>query len=279
MHAVRDLDAAVDLYRRMGFTVGARNWHPWGTHNHIIQLPGFFIELLTVAEPQKLGDDDISRLFGKFNQEFIAQGDGLSMLLLESKNAVEDVEAFRDAGIAASDRKSDFEREAKNPAGSPIKVGFSLAFAEDKFARSIHFATCQQHHPANFWNPAFQKHANGVQGVRGVVMVADDPEQHRSFVLSYTGSTDFYLEPGEVSVMTPRGALSIMTPARFAAAFGGPQVAGGSRLQAIRFAVSDIGKAGAFLDAAGITFRNYDEGLVVDEGHSLGACMSFEPIA
>jgi catechol 2,3-dioxygenase-like lactoylglutathione lyase family enzyme len=49
VHAVRDLDAAAALYRRLGFTVGARNQHPWGTHNYIVQLPGTFIELLTVA--------------------------------------------------------------------------------------------------------------------------------------------------------------------------------------------------------------------------------------
>ena len=35
VHAVRDLDAAAELYRRLGFTVGARNRHPWGTHKHI----------------------------------------------------------------------------------------------------------------------------------------------------------------------------------------------------------------------------------------------------
>jgi catechol 2,3-dioxygenase-like lactoylglutathione lyase family enzyme len=60
VHAVRDLDAAADLYRRLGFTVGSRNRHPWGTHNCIVQLPGFFIELLTLAEPDKLGSDGFS---------------------------------------------------------------------------------------------------------------------------------------------------------------------------------------------------------------------------
>ena len=43
VHAVRDLDAAAALYQRLGFQVGARNAHPWGTHNHIVQMPGFFI--------------------------------------------------------------------------------------------------------------------------------------------------------------------------------------------------------------------------------------------
>ena len=37
VHAVRDLDAAGDFYRRLGFTVGARNIHPWGTHNRIVR--------------------------------------------------------------------------------------------------------------------------------------------------------------------------------------------------------------------------------------------------
>ena len=50
VHAVRDLDAAAELYRRLGFTVGARNRHSWGTHNNLVQLPGFFVELLAMAD-------------------------------------------------------------------------------------------------------------------------------------------------------------------------------------------------------------------------------------
>ena len=69
VHAVRDLDVAAALYERLGFVVGTRNRHPWGTHNRIIQLPGFFIELLTVAEPEKLGPDGFARLFGEFNRD------------------------------------------------------------------------------------------------------------------------------------------------------------------------------------------------------------------
>jgi len=84
VHAVRDLDAAAALYRRLGFTVGARNRHPWGTHNYIVQFPGSFIELLTLAEPDKLGRDGFSTLFAAYNRDFIQQGDGLSVLILES---------------------------------------------------------------------------------------------------------------------------------------------------------------------------------------------------
>src|ERR1041385_7604565 len=114
VHAVRDLDKAAALYRGLGFTVGARNRHPWGTHNYIVQLPGVFIELLTLAEPDKLGDDDFSRLFGRYTGDFLKRGEGLSLLILGSKDAPSDERAFRAAGIAASDVMH-FEREGRRP--------------------------------------------------------------------------------------------------------------------------------------------------------------------
>ncbi len=187
VHAVRDLDAAAESYRTLGFTVGARNKHPWGTHNHIVQLPGFFIELLTLAEPDRLGDDGFSTLFGAYNGGFIERHDGLSLLVLETANAAADEVAFRAAGIAQSEAMR-FEREGKQPDGTTVKVGFSLAFAEDRLASDIHFAVCQQHYPENFWNPAFQTHANGVRAIAGVVLVADEPARHRDFLLAYTGA-------------------------------------------------------------------------------------------
>ena len=76
VHAVRDLDVAADFYRRAGFTVGARNRHSWGTHNHLVQLPGFFMELLTVAEPEKLKGEGFAAFFGVFNREFLAHHQG-----------------------------------------------------------------------------------------------------------------------------------------------------------------------------------------------------------
>ena len=277
VHAVHDLDGAAELYRRMGFTIGARNKHPWGTHNYIVQCPGTFIELLTVAEPDKLGGDPISTLFGRFNQDYLARGEGLSLLVLESNDADADIEAFRRDGISGSDVVR-FEREARRPDGTPIKVGFSLAFARDKNAPTVQFMTCQQHYPENFWNPAFQDHANGAQEIRGVVMVANDPEQNRAFASAYTGSRDFYVEPGEVSLWLPRGSFSLMTPKRFAAAFGGPVRAAGDYLQAIRFAVTDIEAASDLMQTNGVKTRNHREGFVIDASDALGATLSFEPL-
>ena len=140
VHAVGDLEGAAGLYRRLGFTVGARNRHSWGTHNHVVQLPGFFIELLTVAEPENLGTDGFSNLFGRFNQSFLSNQEGLSLLLLESDDAAADAAAFESAGIGASEVLK-FEREGKRPDGAAVKLAFSLAFARD--ARSPRHRLCR----------------------------------------------------------------------------------------------------------------------------------------
>src|SRR5262245_6597140 len=211
VHAVRDIDAAADLYRRLGFTVGARNRHPWGTHNHIVQFPGVFIELLTLAEPEKLGSDGFSTLFGAYNRDFIQRGGGLSILILESKDARADESEFRAASILTASTMR-FEREGKRPDGATVKVGFSLTFAEDKAASNIRFATCQQHYPEKFWNPAFQRLANSAGGIAGIVVVAERPERHSRFFEIFAGARPIANDEG-FEIKTPRGMIEILTPA------------------------------------------------------------------
>src|ERR1700693_3607680 len=104
VHAVRDLDAAAEVYASAGFTVGARNRHPWGTHNRIVQLRNCYIEILEVAEPDKIvphGGRSFS--FGAFNRDFLAHREGFSMLILNSGDAVRDACAFEMAGIGGFD--------------------------------------------------------------------------------------------------------------------------------------------------------------------------------
>ena len=101
VHAVRDLDAAAEFYRRAGFTVGARNRHPWGTHNRIVQLKNCYIEILEVAEPEKIVPHGArSFSFGAFNRDFLAHREGFSMLILNSRDAVADARSFEASGIS-----------------------------------------------------------------------------------------------------------------------------------------------------------------------------------
>jgi catechol 2,3-dioxygenase-like lactoylglutathione lyase family enzyme len=276
VHAVRDLDAAAELYRGLGFTVGARNRHSWGTHNHVVQLPGFFVELLTVAEPEKLGSDGFSTMFGRFNQSFLARQEGLSMLLLESGDAAADAAAFRSAGVGASEAMR-FEREGKRPDGSPVKVAFSLAFARDDKAPDAGFVVCQQHFPENFWNPAFQQHPNTVSSVAGVVLVADNPTDHHIFLSAFTGVRDLHATSSGVTASTPRGDIKVMNPVAFRNHFGTepPDISQGARLAAVQFRVRDRTALMAALSAGAIASSFSMGSTIVAPDTAMGATLVF----
>ncbi len=277
VHAVRDLDAAAELYRRLGFIVGARNRHPWGTHNRVVQLRGVFIELLTFAEPDKLGDDGFSAQFGAFHRDFLANGEGLSMLLLSSKDAAADAEAFRAAGIGKSDAMR-FEREGERPDGSTVKLAFTLAFARDPAAPDLGFAVCQHHYPENFWNPAFQAHANGAAGVTGLVVVAEDPAAHAGFLRSYAeGRID--TGAGRISCITPRGEIIVVNSSRYREEFALDvrNVSRGTRFAAIRIAVPDMNTFANTIKAGGVPAVERGDRLIVPADAGLGATFIFEP--
>lgn len=239
VHAVRDLEAAAESYRALGFTVGARNRHPWGTHNRIVQFPGCFIELLEVAEPDAIPPARPGVFsFGEFNQRFLREGEGLSMLVLESADAAADHAAFRAAGIGHHDLFR-FERAGRRADGSPVRVAFSLAFATDPLA-TAGFFVCQQHYPENFWSADLQRHANGVRGIAGVVLVARKPAAHRAFLAEFTGVADVAGTADGLAARTPRGDIEMLTPQAYRARFrlDAPDVASGARLAALRFAAS-----------------------------------------
>ena len=280
-HAVRNLDAAAELYRRAGFIVSARNRHPpeWGTENHIVQLPGCYVEILGLADTSKTTPHAPRNFsFGAFNRDFLARRQGLAMLALEGHGAA-DAEEFRAAGIG------DFEpfelaREGKRPDGTPVKVAFSLAFARDPKAPDVGFFTCRHHYPENFWNPALQNHANSAGGLAGVVLVAENPSDHHIFLPAFTGERELLATPAGITLKTPRGEIQVMNPAVFRDHFGTepPDTSQGARLSALRFAVRDIAAAKRLLQGAGLAPNDLMNRVIVGPGAAMGATLVFERI-
>jgi len=278
VHVVRDLDAAADLYRRLGFIVGARNRHSrsWGTQNHIVQLPGTYIELLAVTDTTEIAPHLPRHFsFGAFNRDWVAHEQGLSMLVLEGRGAP-DTHAFRTAGIGDYELY-EFERQGKRPDGTPVKLAFALAFASDPRAPAIGFFTCFQRNPESFWNPAFQCHANTAVAVAGVVLVAQVPSDHAEFLAAFAGANS-RRTPDGVTIATPRGDIEVLTPAVFASRFGvsAPDISGGARLAALRFLVTD---PSLLAKAPGIARTHAGNITVIGQDDAMGAVLVFEPSA
>ena len=276
VHAVADLDAAASFYRRCGFQVGVRNRHPWGTHNHVVQLPGFFIEVLTVAEPDKLGDDGLSLHFGHPNKQAIARGEGFSMLVLESTDSAADVAGFNQAGIGISGSLP-FSRQAMMPDGSAATVGFALAFARDAQAPQTLFATCQQANPKAFWSTAYQTHPNGAEAVAGVVLVARKPSDHAAFFKAFTGVDEAETRIAGLFFRSPRGEIEIVEPDAFSERYGvAPPTGKGARIAALRIAVANLDDVESVLRDGDIPSTRLGASLVVPPQAAFGATLIFE---
>ncbi|ABD88027.1 VOC family protein [Rhodopseudomonas palustris] len=279
VHAVHDLDAAAALYQRAGFQVGGRNVHPWGTHNRIVQLKDFFIEILSVAEPEKIVPHRPRAFsFGAFQRDFLADRQGLSMLLLQSHDAAADARDFAAAGFGDFD-VFDFARDGRRPDGSVAKLAFSLAFAVDPASPEAGFAVCQHHFPENFWNAAFQRHDNGARSVRAAVLVADNPSDHHIFLSTLTGVRDLSSSSIGVAARSPHGDIEIMEPVSFRDQFGlAPAAPGeGARFAGLRIAVDDLDAVERLWQDHGLAFSRRGDRLVLPPQVAFGASLILEP--
>lgn len=239
---VRDLEAAVARYNALGFTTTPRAEHPWGTANCLVQLQGNFIELLTVADAGKVRAAEFDGFgFGDFCLRFMERQEGIAMLVFEGADARAEQAEFAAAGLDTY-APFDFSRTAQLPDGSEATVGFSLAFVTHPAMPEAAFFTCQQHAPEHFWKPDYQQHANGAQQIVRVVMVADDPAAYDGFFGKLQTPDAVTALDGGLRVETNRGALEMLTPAAYAAAWPDaacPDVSGGPR-----FALTEVACAG-----------------------------------
>ena len=243
-----------------------------------MQLKNCYIELLEVAEPEKIVPHAAGSFsFGAYHRDFLAAQEGLAMLILNSSNAIDDARSFAASGIG-SFKVFNFRREGAKPDGTPVKLAFSLAFAQDKVSPNLRFAVCQHHFPENFWDPAFQSHANGAMGVPGVAMVAESPTDHHMFLKGFTGLNDLHSSSIGLTARTENGDVEIMEPVSSRDQFGvKPAVAGeGMTLNALRFTVADITETEAVLQRGAITSKLDVGRLVVPPDIAHGATLIFE---
>ena len=274
--ATNDLDAAGAFYEHLGFKVGTRNRHPWGTENRIVQFPGSFLELITVGEGADIpphGEGVFS--FGAFVRDYLDTFEGLAMLVLESKDALADNADFKKSGIGGFESFF-FERKGVRPDGTPVEVSFSLAFAKNALSPCAGFFVCQQHRPENFWNIAAQQHPNGAAGISEVMMIAENPADHAEFLSHFTGQREMQSTSAGLSVETGRGTISVMSEASAVFRLGEALESNPARFVGFAVSVPDIKILEARLVDQKITFQRRNNSIVIPSDTAFGVSIAFE---
>lgn len=276
--AVHDLDQAGSFYQRLGFQVGTRNRHPWGTENRIVQLPRSFIELITAGEGTAIAPHQASAFsFGAFVRDYLRDREGLAMLVLDSQDAKADADLFSEKGIGAFE-PFHFERSGRRPDGSETKVAFTLAFASVENSPKVGFFVCQQHFPENFWNPEFQRHDNKATQISSVTLAAPVPERLRAFLTAFTGVQPASPDGDDLSFRLGESHIDVLTPDDAAEIYGSVE-AELDQPSFVAFAVrvEDINRQANWLDAAEIPYQHIGSRLIVPASAAFGVAIAFEP--
>lgn len=280
VHIVRDLDVARAMYERLGFQVGAENVHPWGTRNRLVQFPGSYIELLSFPEPEKLSPVPAGTYsFGEFNRAFLeACGEGLSFLVLQSRDPAAEKAAFDKAGFGGFP-VMDFSRKALRPNGKETEVSFSLAFARDPKSLHTGFFTCLHRTPKEIWFRELQRHKNGAKGIAAAVFVAENPTDHHIFFEAFTGARDIRATSLGLTIETPQGEILIYDRRAFLDAFGAeaPKDAG-LRFAGFILRVSNLGQTQKLLKSNGLKTRDMHGRLVTGPDETAGTVIAFETV-
>lgn len=216
---VDDLGAAAQVFRDLGFVVTPRARHPFGTHNCLVQLDGFFIELLCVAEPGKITSAAPGNFsFAAFNKQFLRYREGISMLVLDSSDFRADHARTVRAELETYE-PFEFSRMARLPDGSTQQVSFGLNFNTSAEMPDLAFFTCQQFAPQYFWFEAYQRHANTAHSIEEVALVASEPRRHERFLREFSDCPVSLSSDDEVRISTVRGDIAVYTPAHYSQRF------------------------------------------------------------
>ena len=213
--------------------------------------------------------------FGAFVRDALALAEGMSMLVLESRDSEGDAEGFRSAGIGDFEPFF-FERQARRPDGSEVRVAFSLAFAENQNAPDCGFFVCQQHEPQNFWNPAFQQHENGASGLSAVFLVAQEPAAQTAFLSAFSGAESFATPERGLRLPLPRGRLEVLTPQAAAAKLDDESRQEQARFAGFAVAVPDLEPIRSRLAERGIVHGGDGARIVVPAEAAFGCAIVFE---
>ena len=266
--AVPDLAAAAATYRALGFSVGTRNRHPWGTENHVVQLEGAFLEIIGLADDYVApAPHHPAAPFAAEVEAAASRGGGLILVALRSEDAAAESRRLSAAGLG-SGRMLHFGRTAETIEGERRELSFTLAFADRPALPGAGFFFCQHGRPEHFWSAAAQVHANGARSLGAVTLCLDLPSP-RAVEIAILCDTAAEGKADRISIPTGGGEIHLRTPADLEGAVNG-------RFAAFSVVVPSADPVRRLLDQARIPYQDLTGSMVVAAEHAFGVEIAFE---
>jgi catechol 2,3-dioxygenase-like lactoylglutathione lyase family enzyme len=262
---VRDLDAARDRFRRLGFTLSPRGRHSehMGTANHTIMLRDDYVELLGVLRPT--GANARWR-------DALQQREGLDTLALRTASASRTAAELEGLGFPPGDPLH-FSR----PVEGGGEAAFNVALFPAEATPQLSVFACEHLTREKVWRAELTEHANGAVALASVTVVTGDPALLPAAYDRLLGAGRAITSGEDVVVDTGSAPIRFVRPERFAARYPGIRLvdAPPPYPAALGFRVRDLAAARRAL--AGVHTLELGGALCVPPAEACGVLIEFVP--
>ena len=277
------LEAARARLSRLGFQVAPVGIHPFGTSNVCIYLAdGTFLEPLARSDESraKAAAAD-GNLFVARDAAFRSQcgEDGFSAIAFETEDAAVDHTAFKHEGYSAGPML-EFSRDFVDASGRTDRASFLLAFAADPDAPDVFFFTCQRVATPNADRSGLERHPNGVQGLKTVVLAASEAGRFERFIRATSRAAINRRSSNRICLSAANAAIELVDDAELVRQFGatcGQQR--GLQARAIVFAVGSLRATRSWLESHDVDCEAKLGRLIVPPAPGQGAIFVFEELS
>jgi hypothetical protein len=265
---VRDLDAAQDAWRRMGFSTTPRGHHTLGSSNHCMMFGHDYVELLAVPKPHPSMT---------YFTEFLRRAEGLAAFAFSGSDALAAHASFVRDGFAA-DAPFDFSRPVERAGGRDAR--FRIVQLPQSGTPGMRAFVCQQFTPELVWLPQDLVHPNGASGVAGIVIACGEVAKVAAAYARLAGVAAVASPArGGRRVRIGRVDVDFVRPAMLDALLRGGAPAGrrGPHAAVLRIAVADLGVARGALRSGGVPHQALGErALAVPASFAQGVAVVLE---
>jgi len=166
---VRDLDAAAEQWRGLGFTVSPRGTHSpiLGTGNYTIMFGDDYVELLGILTETEQN---------KPTRDYLAKREGLERAAFTTDDAAAGAEELKSRGFAALG-PIHFGRPVELPGGGTGEAKFNVfRWPLEENPGSLRIFACEHLTRDTVWIPELLRHANGASRLVRLEVLTPDPK-------------------------------------------------------------------------------------------------------
>ena len=259
------LDEAAAQYGRLGFQLTERGHHTLGSSNHLAIFGENYLELLGYLPGRE-----------KSRAELWAHPPGLTGLVFKSVDPNVVSAALKQRGVPAAEPVS-FSRQVQLPLGAEDER-FRVERVRAEQVRNGRTFFCHHDTPQLVYRPEWRAHPNGVLDIVEFVIASSAPERTAALYERMFGAPLLTAVPGGVSFRAGVATILVLEPSAVAERYAGATIVsedGSDRMVALTFKVTSLDKLRALLDAAGIAYRPYVDGVVVGHADAANVALGF----